>query len=72
MIDDLKKLSRGLEDDGNRVQRDIAAYSSLSQSVIQLTKIVSESMVHVKKVSDSPNTDTETHIPAFLTTIEQQ
>ena len=33
---------------GNRVQRDIVEYASLSQSVVQLTKIVSEGMTHVK------------------------
>jgi hypothetical protein len=39
----------------NRVQREIVEYVSLSQSVIQLTKIVSVGMTHVKKVSDAPN-----------------
>lgn len=77
LIDDLKTLRGRLEDDGDRVQRDIAAHSSLSQSVIQLTKIVSESMAHikvsegaahVKKISDAPRTDMEASIPAFLST----
>ena len=83
LIDDLNKLRRKLEDEGNRLQRDLVEHSSFSQSVIQLTKIVSDSMVHVKGVSSSSNksqiqkrsdrdpTDTETHIPAFLTGIEQ-
>ena len=43
-----------MDDDGHRVQRDIVEYASLSQSVIQLTKIVSEGMTHVKKVPDAP------------------
>jgi len=67
LVDDLKSLRAKLEDEGSRVQRDIAGHSSLSQSVIQLTKIVSDSMAHVKKVSDAPSIDTEAHIPAFLT-----
>jgi hypothetical protein len=72
LIDDLNKLRRRLEDEGNRVQRDVADHSAFSQSVIQLTKIVSDSMAHVKRDSSPPSTDTETHIPAFLTAIEQQ
>ena len=55
LIDDLKNLRGKLEDDGNRVQRDVAAYASLSQSVVQLTKIVSDSMTHVKAYSDAPS-----------------
>ena len=72
LIDDLMKLRQRLENDGSRVQRDIADYSSLCQSVIQLTKIVSDSMVHVKRVSDAPSTASETQIPAFLTAIPPQ
>jgi hypothetical protein len=59
LVDDLKSLRGKLEDEGSRVQRDIADHSSLSQSVIQLTKIVSDSMAHVKEVSDAPSIDTE-------------
>jgi hypothetical protein len=59
LIDDLKTLRGKLEDDGNRVQREIVGYVSLSQSVIQLTKIVSESMSHVKKLPDASTIDAE-------------
>ena len=59
LIDDLKNLRGKLEDDGNRVQSAIVGYASLSQSVIQLTKIVSDSMTHVKRVSDAPSISTE-------------
>jgi hypothetical protein len=52
--DRLKSPRKKLDDDGHRVQRDIVEYASLSQSVIQLTKIVSEGMTHVKKVPDAP------------------
>ena len=72
LISDLTKLRRRLEDEGNRVQRDVAEHSSFSQSVIQLTKIVSDSMAHVKGVSRSPTIDTETRIPTFLTALERQ
>jgi hypothetical protein len=55
LIDGLKHLRQKLDDDGRRVHREIVEYASLSQSVIQLTKIVSEGMTHVKKVPDAPN-----------------
>jgi len=71
LISDLTKLRRRLEDDGNRLQRDLADHSSLSQSVIQLTKIVSDSMAHVKNDSSPLSAVAEAPIPAFLTTTEQ-
>jgi hypothetical protein len=55
LIDDLKRLRDKLEEQGNRVQRDIVEYASLSQSVVQLTKIVSEGMTHVRRVPDAPS-----------------
>jgi hypothetical protein len=72
LIDDLQRLRSKLEVEGNRVRRDIAGHSTLSQSVIQLTKIVSDSMAQVKMVSDAPSTDTRVDIPAFLAAVEQQ
>jgi hypothetical protein len=59
LIDDLKRLREKLETQGNRVHRDIVEYASLSQSVVQLTKIVSEGMTHVKRVPDAPGIATE-------------
>ena len=59
LIDDLKKLREKLETQGNRVHRDIVEYASLSQSVVQLTRIVSEGMTHVKRVPDAPGIATE-------------
>ena len=58
LVDDLKSLRGRLEDEGSRVTRDIADHLSLSHSVIQLTKIVSDSMAHVKDISDAPSIDT--------------
>jgi len=85
LIDDLNKLRRRLEDEGNRVQRDLADHSAFSQSVIQLTQIVSDSMAHVKWESSPPSvgqipgnrsdrdpTDRETHIPAFVAALERE
>ena len=54
LIDDLQALRKKLQVDSNRIQRDIADYASLSQSVMQLTKIVSDS---VKKLPDTPEFD---------------
>ena len=51
LIGDLQALRKKLQADSNRIQRDIAEYASLSQSVMQLTKIVSDS---VKKLPDAP------------------
>ena len=71
LIGDLNKLRRILEDEGDRVQRDLADHSAFSQSVIQLTKIVSDGMSHVKEISDAPSIiDTKADIPAFLAAIE--
>jgi hypothetical protein len=52
LIGDLQALRKKLQVDSNRIQREIAEYASLSQSVMQLTKIVSDS---VKKLPDSPD-----------------
>ena len=52
LIGELQLLRRKLQTDGNRLQRDITEYAALSQSVMQLTKIVSDS---VKKLPDPPS-----------------
>jgi len=59
VIDGLKHLRQKLDDDGRRVQREIVEYASLSRSVIQMTKIVSEGMTHVKNVPDAPKISDE-------------
>jgi hypothetical protein len=71
LIDGLKGLRKKLDDDGERVQREIAEYSSLSQSVIQLTKIISEGMTHVKTVPDAPTIGAEAHSSAGVSLEEQ-
>jgi hypothetical protein len=52
LIRALQTLREKLQVDGNRVQRDIVEYAELNQSVIQLTKIISES---VKKLPVAPS-----------------
>jgi hypothetical protein len=72
LIDNLQKLRGKLEDDGNRVQRDIVEYVSLSQSVVQMTKIVSDSMVYVKKPSVEPSSDMGARNSVILTAIGRE
>jgi hypothetical protein len=54
LIGDLQSLRKKLHTDGNRIQRDIAEYAELSQQVMQLTNIISES---VKKLPATPSTN---------------
>lgn len=55
LIGDLQRLRKKLQTDGNRVQRDIADYTALNQQVMQLTKIISES---VTKLPNAPSIST--------------
>ena len=55
LINELRTLRGKMLSDGCRVQHDIEQYATLSQSVMQLTKIISDSMTQVKKVSDAAN-----------------
>jgi hypothetical protein len=50
LIGELQILRKKLQADGKRIRRDIEQYSALSQSVMQLTKIVSDGM---KKLPDA-------------------
>ena len=43
LISELQTLRRKLQTDGDRIQRDIAEYAELSQQVMQLTTIISDS-----------------------------
>jgi hypothetical protein len=54
LIGELRMLREKLVADGERVERDIVDYAALSQSVIQMTKIISESMTQVKKLPIAP------------------
>jgi hypothetical protein len=44
LISELQTLRRKLQTDGDRIQRDIAQYAELSQQVMQLTTIISDSV----------------------------
>jgi hypothetical protein len=44
LISELQTLRRKLRTDGDRIQRDIANYAELSQQVMQLTTIISDSV----------------------------
>ena len=49
LINQLQRLRTQLENAGNRIQRDIAEYTELSQQTMQLTTIIFDS---VKKLPD--------------------
>jgi mevalonate pyrophosphate decarboxylase len=51
LIGDLSDLREKLRSDGERIHRDIVDYAALSQQVMQLSKIISES---VKRLPDTP------------------
>ena len=44
ILSELQTLRRKLQTDGDRIQRDIAEHAELSQQVIQLTRIISDSV----------------------------
>ena len=54
LIGELQLLREKLLADGSRVERDIVEYASLGQSVIEMTKIITESMLQVKKLPPAP------------------
>lgn len=54
LIGELQRLRERLRADGSRVERDIVEYAALSQSVIQLTRIIADGVTHVKTVPDAP------------------
>jgi hypothetical protein len=55
LIGELQTLRERLRADASRVERDIVEYAALSQSVIQLTKIIADGVTHVKRVPDVPS-----------------
>jgi hypothetical protein len=48
LIDGLQEVRRKLVDEGDRLEREVGEYVAFSQSVSQLTKIVSERMMAIK------------------------
>ncbi len=51
LISELQALRRKLQTDGDRIQREVTEYAELSQRVMQLTTIISDS---VKKLPVAP------------------
>ena len=49
LIGELRRLRGKLEADGERIKRDIQEYETLSQQVIELTKIISDSVATISK-----------------------
>ena len=50
LIDGLRGIRQKLDDDGDRIQREIGQYASFSQSIIDLTKIVTEAMTSLNNL----------------------
>jgi len=53
LTNDLTDLRKKLENRSRRIQNDIAEYAELSQSAVQLTRIVSDSVAQVERGSGS-------------------
>lgn len=55
LIAELQLLRETLHQEGARVQREIVGYASLSQSAMQSTKIIADTLTSWKKVPDAPS-----------------
>ncbi len=54
LVGDFGRLREKLRTDGERIQREIEEYRTLSQQVMQLTKVISDSMEKVRASVDRP------------------
>ena len=54
LIAELKVLRAKVASDGSRVEHAVREYTELNQSVIQLTKIISDGLTHLKRVPTLP------------------
>jgi hypothetical protein len=54
LIGELKFLRAKVASDGSRVEQLLREYTELNQSVIQLTKIISDGLTHLKKLPALP------------------
>ena len=52
LIAGLRTLRSLVQDQGARVQRDLVEYAHLSQSAMQSTKLIAESLIQPKKLGD--------------------
>jgi hypothetical protein len=65
LIEGLQGVRKKLDDDGDRIQRDIGEYAAFSQSMIELTKIVSDGMTILNKGSTKPPEARAVASPSF-------
>ena len=73
LISELRILREKLQADGSRVQRDIEEYAALNQSVIQLTKIISDGMTHVRELPEASSAAGSTlHAPSIAAAQESK
>jgi hypothetical protein len=49
LIAELQTLRKLLQNEGTRVQREIAEYANLSQSAMQTTNVIAENIAKLKK-----------------------
>ena len=54
LIGELKALRAKVASDGSRVEHAVREYTDLNQSVIQLTKIISDGLTHLKRAPALP------------------
>src|SRR5260370_3995181 len=59
LISELKTLRERLHKEGERVQREIVEYASLSRAAMQSTKVIAESLSNWKRVPEGPSVDEE-------------
>jgi hypothetical protein len=52
LVADLQTVREHLAGEGERVQREVAEYALLSQSSMQSTKVIAESLAHFKNAID--------------------
>jgi hypothetical protein len=51
LVEGLRQMREKLDNDGDRLHREITKYSEFSEAVTLLTKIISDGMTHVKRAS---------------------
>jgi hypothetical protein len=51
LVEGLRQMREKLNNDGDRLHREMAKYAEFSEAVSQLTKIVTDGMAHVKRPS---------------------
>jgi chemotaxis protein histidine kinase CheA len=56
LVGDFQQLREKLRTDGERIQREIEEYNTLSEMVMQMTKTISESVEKVRASADRPTT----------------